>query len=406
MIELRTSDHPDVSVVMLVTREPAMVGPSLEALARTLPPDVATEVIVVLNTALEDTRALVRDGVRGARVIVSPANCGTAVGWNVAFAAARGAHVAVVHEDTHPDPGWLTGLLDAAAAAPRAFLVGSRILRADRSTWAGGWVIWSDGWTTPLDEWSAPGLMRSEEPYLVDFVGTASMLVDRSAFLELGGFDEDTFPSVTTAIGLALAGAGAGRTAVATSRSSVVHATQAMVHARRGLYSSGLYREFLIRRATRRLREKWADVLDAGYEARGEDDPSGDPALHARALAATARRAQRPPPATPPPSRISRRLSAPGGGWATELDEAAADRLREAQREVDAEFDAWVLEDRAQLHARILELDAGARAATEAHDRAVEGAASATQAHDDAVAIIARLEREAAELRQRLAERG
>ena len=65
MIELSRSDEPEVSIVMLVTREPAVVRPSLEALARALPDDVATELVVVLNTERDDTRALVFDGVRG-----------------------------------------------------------------------------------------------------------------------------------------------------------------------------------------------------------------------------------------------------------------------------------------------------------------------------------------------------
>jgi GT2 family glycosyltransferase len=379
MIAFRRSDAPDVSVVVLVTREPALVRPSLEALAAALAGDVATEVVIVLNTTREDTRALVHDGVSGARVIVSPANCGTAVAWNVGFAAGQGAHVALVHEDTHPRAGWLEGLLDAAASEPRAFLVGSRILHTDGSIWNGGWVIWRDGWTTTLDDRSAPELMAAAAPYLADSVSSASMLVERAAFEQIGGFDEGTFPAITTNMDLAIAGWRIGRTVVATGRSTVVHATAAMVHEERGLYSSGLYREFLIRRSTRRLREKWADVLDAHYEPRGADDPTGDREAHLRALATTAARAAQPPPAPPPPSRQGRRLSAPDGGWATELD-GARDRLAAAQREVDAEFDAWVVADREALHARILELDAGA--------------AGATRAHDDALAVIARLEAE------------
>jgi GT2 family glycosyltransferase len=391
MIEFRRSEAPDVSVVVLVTREPALVRPSLEALARALPDDVATEVVIVLNTMRAETHALVLDGVRGAHVVASSANCGTAAGWNVGFAAARAPHVAIIHEDTHPPPGWLEGLVDAAARAPRAFLVGSRILHTDGSIWNGGWVIWRDAWTTTLDDRTAPGLMTADAPYLVDSVSSASMLVERAAFEAIGGFDEATFPAITTNMDLAIAGWHAGRTVVATTRSSVVHATSAMVHEERGLYSSALYREFLIRRATRRLREKWADVLGEHFEPRGDEDPTGDPVVHARGLAATGRRAERPGPAVTPPPRGSRRFSAPDGGWPTAFDDDAAARLREAQREVDAEFDDWVLADRAQLRARILELDAGARDATAAHDNALALA-------DERAAEIERLRARVAEL--------
>lgn len=372
MVTFRPSEAPDVSVVVLVTREPELVRPSLEALAHALPADLATEVVLVVNTTREDTRAFIADGVRGVRVVVSPANCGTPVGWNVGFALARGAHVALIHEDTHPQPGWLEGLLAAAQACPRALVVTNRILNTDGSTWNAGWIIWRDGWTTTLDERTAPELLASAEPYVVDCGSSASMLVDRAGFLEVGGFDERTFPTVTTNVDLALAAWRAGRTSVAAAPVTVVHATAAMVHSERGLYSSSLFREFLIRRATRRLRGKWGDALDRDFVPRdGERDPTGDREAHVPAIAATVARAERPPPPSAPPSLQSRHLSAPDGGWPTEMDDATGARLIEAQREVDAEFDRWVLDERARLQARILELDAGAREATQAHDNAI-----------------------------------
>ena len=399
MVTFRVSERPDVSVVVLVTREPELVRPSLEALARSLPAELATEVVLVVNTTREDTRAFIADGVGGARIVDSPVNCGTAVAWNVGFALARGAHVALVHEDTHPRPGWLEGLTAAAFATPRALVVTNRILNTDGSTWNAGWIIWRDGWTTTLDELTAPELLASPEPYPVDSASSASMLVDRAGFLEVGGFDERTFPTVTTNVDFALATWRAGRTIVATAQPTVVHATSAMVHAQRGLYSSVLFREFLIRRATRRLRDKWEDGLDRGFVPRdGDRDPTGDRTAHVPAIAATVARAERPPPPATPPSLQSRHLSAPDGGWPTEIDAPTAARLVEAQREVDAEFDTWVLDERARLQARILELDAGVREATRAHDDAIDaireledGARGATQAHDNAVDALRRV---------------
>jgi GT2 family glycosyltransferase len=410
MIDFRRSDAPDASVVVLVTREPALVRPSLDAVRAALPDDVATEVVLVLNTAREATRALLRDGVRGARVVVSPANCGTAAGWNVGFAAARAPQLALIHEDTQPCAGWLEGLLDASAGDPRAAVVSSRILHPDGSVWNGGWVVWRDGWSTTLDERSAPQLMAAGEPYAVDSISSASMLVRRDAFEAIGGFDERTFPTVTTNMDFALAVWRAGHRVLSTPHSVVHHATSAMVHSERGLYSSRLFREFLIRRATLRLREKWGDVLDAEHEPRGDGDPTGDADLHVGALARTAARARRPAPVSPPPSRQLRALTAPDGGWPTAFDDGAAERLRDAQREVDAEFDAWVIADREALRARILELDAGHADAARAHDNALAIArrleariaeleanhAEGTRAHENALAIIARLEEEVA----------
>jgi GT2 family glycosyltransferase len=399
VISFDLSKAPEISVATLVTREPAMVRPGLEALAAALPSDRATEVIVVLNTTRPDTRSLVLDGLRGARVIDSPANCGTAVAWNVAAGAARAPWLAIVHEDTQPPAGWLDGLVSVAEADRRALAVGSRIYNTDGSIRDGGWITWRDAVTTPLDDRSAPDVLASTAPYLVDFVGTASMLLDRAGFMALGGFDERTFPTVTTNIDLALAAWEAGRTSLASPRSRADHASHAMVHAERGLYSSRLFREFLIRRATDRLRAKWGDVLDARYEARTPGAPLDDPADHARALQATARRAATPAPAAPPPSRQLRHLSAPDGGWPDTLT-GARERLLEAQNEVDRAFDRWVVEEREQLRERIVELDAGARAAAEAHDNALRERDLWRDRAEGAGSRIAELERELDALRR------
>ena len=138
--------------------------------------------------------------------------------------------------------------------------------------------------------------MAATEPYAVDRVASASMLIERSTFQAIGGFDERTFPAVTTDSDFGIACWESGRIPVSTPHSVAVHATQAMVHRGRGLYSGPLYREFLIGRAVARLAEKWADVFGSGsYAERGTEDPSGDPAAHERALAVTAARAERPP---------------------------------------------------------------------------------------------------------------
>lgn len=400
MIVFDSSETPDVTVCVLVTREPAMVQPSLEAVAAALPADVATEVVLVMNTTRDDTKALIRDGVKGARIITSPANCGTAVAWNVGFAVARGSRIALLHEDSHPQAGWLEALLEAAEAEPRALLVGSRLLNVDGSVWNGGWLVWDDAAATTIDSESAPDKMAATEPYLVDYTSSASCLVDRAGWQALGGFDERNFPAMSTEMDLAMAGWRAGRIAISTPHSVVIHARGAMVTSARGLYSGELFREFLWRRARKRLNDKWADQLRL-HASRHPDRWPGVVELHKTGFAATHARAELPPPAEPPESRQSRWLSAPDGGWATELGPDAEQRLLDAQRAVDEEFEGWIVEDRKRLDGEVADLTTKLETAWSEHNAAVGLLKQAEEERDvwraDAEARAAAQEREARE---------
>ena len=334
---------PDVSIVVLFSGDAPMAERCLRALSAAADPGDDAELVAVLAAAGEETRAVLRALAPSARVIESPVNTGTNAGWNLAFDAAQGRHVALLHEDAEPTPGWLRPLLDTASAHPRAALVGTRLLRTDGGLWAQGVQIWEDGWPTQLTAERWPAGLEAAEPYHVDSAPSAAALFSREAWLDVGGFDERFFPAMFTETDFSIAAWLRGWTVLVEPRSLVVHDGGAMVRAERGV-GGERYREFLWRRAHGRLTAKWGELLrhfgplPPGGTAHTMTTPD-----FARALAHTAQRAAtRPAPTGLPLQR--RALTAPGGS-PRGLDPGTVTRLGRAQRDVEREFAEW-LDDR------------------------------------------------------------
>jgi GT2 family glycosyltransferase len=358
MIELPSAEHPVVSVVVLLTREPALAERCLRAVAAGHEREVPTEVVLVLNAPDDETRELVEKHTSGGRIVSSPVNTGTTAGWNLGFAAARGRWIALLHEDSEPEPGWLGPVLETARELPRAAVVGSRLVWSDPQRagqlWNRGNVMWSDG---------MPGHLTDEAvdesgPYVCDHCSSAGALFERAAWQAVGGFDERYFPAMRGELDLCVALWRAGRTVVCDPRSTIRHLGSAMVRPDAGALASLEFREFLAERSRHMLVDKWGAALGA-YEERAPGpwtpETPADELRRARART-VARAAASPPSDSSPPA--ARHLTAPGGGWPDSVDEAMERRLLAAQSAVQREFCDALL---ARLHsrsARVQELEA------------------------------------------------
>jgi hypothetical protein len=286
----------------------------------------------MLNAVGPEVERFLAEDVTGARCVRSAVNTGTAAGWNLAFEAARAPWVALLHEDSAPCPGWLGSLLRTAEAHPRAGAVGSRLLLPGGEVENAGWVFWRDGAVTQLDPHTAPAVMEAREPYPVDQCSSASLMFERAAWEQAGGFDERYFPAVYADTDLCTALWALGRSVLSDPGSRVAHRKNAMVREGGGALSGVAFQGFLRRRHQGRYAAKWGDALEV-YEPRDTavEPWDGPPEAVARALERCARRAARPPHPSAPLPPTDRSLT---GGDPAGLSE----RLLAAQVAVQAEF--------------------------------------------------------------------
>jgi N-acetylglucosaminyl-diphospho-decaprenol L-rhamnosyltransferase len=141
-------------------------------------------------------------------LVRSPGNVGYGRAANIGAALADPAQhwLLVCNPDTIATPETVTRLLDAARDAPRAGVLGPRILDPDGSVYPSaralpsirtgiGHALLSGVW--PSNPWTRRYQQRdvsaSEETSTVGWLSGAFLLVRREAFEQVGGFDDDFF---------------------------------------------------------------------------------------------------------------------------------------------------------------------------------------------------------------------
>ncbi|HEV8581296.1 MAG TPA: glycosyltransferase family 2 protein [Thermoanaerobaculia bacterium] len=188
-----------VSVAVLSWNGRHHLETCLAALAAQQDPGVDWEVLVLDNGSTDGTAAWMRERWGRdprVRLIASPVNLGFCAGNNRLMSEASGDAVALLNNDTRPEPGWLGSLVEALGAAPPdVAAVSGKIVdwEGERLDFGRG-VMTFDGHAFQLDfrrPLSTARLPAAGEEIL--FACGGNMLVRRASFLAAAGFDESYF---------------------------------------------------------------------------------------------------------------------------------------------------------------------------------------------------------------------
>lgn len=211
-----------------------------------------SEVVVVANGTPE--AALSGIGQRHEiQLVRSDVNLGFAGGCNLAAELAVGDHLVFVNDDSRLDPGCVDHLVRRALGEPTAGAVGSRIAAGDGSLQEAGGIIWSDGTTAHVGRDLPTGDTTYLTPREVDYCSANGLLVRRSAWDAVGGFDEAYYPGYYEDADLCMKLRAHGLSTVYEPTATLVHLeTQS---------SSPSFRRFLMDRNRRTFRSRWAKVL-------------------------------------------------------------------------------------------------------------------------------------------------
>jgi len=106
------------------------VAHCLTALARQTYPDF--RVIVVDDASTDGTPQRLRDAWPEVEQLIMPRNVGLVTAVNAALALSSSEYLALLNNDTEPEPGWLAGLVDVLDRHSTAAAVASKLLLFDR----------------------------------------------------------------------------------------------------------------------------------------------------------------------------------------------------------------------------------------------------------------------------------
>jgi GT2 family glycosyltransferase len=243
--------QPEVTVVMVTYNRWDLTKEALRLLAEVT--EARYEVVIVDNGSTDGTVDQLTQ-VSGARILRNPRNLGFGPATNQGAAMGRGRHLLLLNSDAWVRAGWLEPLIQLVDGDDGVSAVAPKLLYPDGRLQEAGSILWRDAWVRQYGDADVPNRPEYNFRRTIDYASAACLLVRRSAFISVGGFDPRFAPVYCEDVDLCLAlGAGPGR---------VVFQPRSVVEHVRGASSRSGVDSARIERNRRLLRARWRSVLD------------------------------------------------------------------------------------------------------------------------------------------------
>jgi O-antigen biosynthesis protein len=191
---LRCDFQPLVSIIIPVYNKVGYTLNCLKSIQEHVSKAVSIEVIVVDDGSSDETPDIL-DRILGLRYIKNPNNMGFINSCNNGASKAKGKYLCFLNNDTEVCPNWLETMVDTIEQDPEVGVVGSKLVYPNGILQEAGGIIWSDagGWNYGrMGNPDAPEFNYLRE---VDYCSGASLVVKKTNFDSLDGFEREFVPA-------------------------------------------------------------------------------------------------------------------------------------------------------------------------------------------------------------------
>lgn len=214
-------DTPVVSIVIPVYNEFHYTYACLESVLKNS--GTASYEIIVADDCSTDMTQNIEDIVEGITVSRTIGNVGFLKNCNQATTYARGKYILFLNNDTQVQPDWLEPLVSLMETDDSIGMTGSKLLYPDGTLQEAGGILWGDGTGWNYGNAQDPTLPEYNYVKDVDYISGASLMIRRSLWEEIGGFDERFAPAYCEDSDLAFEVRAHGYRVVYQPQSVVIH---------------------------------------------------------------------------------------------------------------------------------------------------------------------------------------
>ena len=184
---------------------------------------ISKEVIIINNASSDETAALLAQQRGAFKIINNEENQGFVQACRQGAEIADGEFILFLNNDTQVMPGWLSNRVKVMDDHPEVGITGSKLIYPDGRLQEAGGIIFNDasGWNYGrLQDPTNPKFNQSRE---IDYCSGASLMIRKTLWEQLGGFDLRYAPAYYEDTDLCFAARQAGYKVLYCHDSEVIH---------------------------------------------------------------------------------------------------------------------------------------------------------------------------------------
>lgn len=220
-IEIPKFDNPKVSIVIPVYNEFEYTYGCIKSIIENVK-NVSYEIIVGDDMSTDATKKI-KKIVKNVKVNINTTDHGFLMNCNRAAKLAEGQYIVFLNNDTLVKEDWLESLVELIESDDTIGMVGSKLVYQEGILQEAGGIVFSDGSGWNYGRNQNPDMAEYNYVKDVDYISGASIMVRKSLWNQLGGFDEQFIPAYYEDTDLAFAIRKLGYRVVYQPKSVVIH---------------------------------------------------------------------------------------------------------------------------------------------------------------------------------------
>lgn len=262
VLEFPIVELPLVSIIIPVYNQFAYTYACLKSILKNTN-GISYEVIVADDVSTDKT-VDIKEIVHNIIVVRNEQNLRFLLNCNNAAKYAKGKYIHFLNNDTQVQEGWLSSLVQLIESDETIGMVGSKLVYPDGHLQEAGGIVWNDGSAWNYGHGLNPDHAEFNYVKEADYISGASIMVRKSLWREIGGFDELFAPAYYEDTDLAFEVRAHGYKVMYQPLSVVVH----FEGLSNGTDTSSGQKQYQVVNA-KKFHEKWKDILEREHVANG-----------------------------------------------------------------------------------------------------------------------------------------